>query len=155
MYRWVVLIHILGVSGFLLAHGVSVGVALKLRGELQRDRIRTLLEFSASSLKLFYASLGLLLVGGIWAGFIGQWWSQGWIWWSLVILLVTMGGMYALAMPYYRRLNRAVQMRPSGNPAVSDEELVYLLRSGRGILVAAIGFAGLIAIVFMMVVKPF
>lgn len=33
MYPWLVLLHVLGVFGFLMAHGVSVGVAFALRQE--------------------------------------------------------------------------------------------------------------------------
>ena len=33
MYPWLVLLHVLGVFGFLMAHGISSGVALELRRE--------------------------------------------------------------------------------------------------------------------------
>jgi hypothetical protein len=36
VYSWVKLVHVLAIFGLLAAHGVSVGVAFKLRGE--RDR---------------------------------------------------------------------------------------------------------------------
>lgn len=33
LYQWLVLLHVIAASTFALAHGVSAGVALKLRGE--------------------------------------------------------------------------------------------------------------------------
>lgn len=155
MYRWLVFIHILGVAGFLLAHGVSTFVAIRIRGIREREKLQGLLELSGISIPFFYASLLLLLVGGIWAAFEGSLWSFGWIRWSLGILIVTMLAMYAIALPYYGGLRKKVQMRSSGNPVVSDEELDALLSSPRGLIVSAIGFIGLIAILYLMVMKPF
>ena len=39
MYPLLVLVHVVGVFGFLLAHGVSVGVAFRLRGERNLERV--------------------------------------------------------------------------------------------------------------------
>jgi hypothetical protein len=33
LYQWIVLLHLIAAFTFALAHGVSAGVALKLRGE--------------------------------------------------------------------------------------------------------------------------
>ena len=37
MYSWIVFVHVLGVFGFLLAHGAAAVVAFRLRGE-REDR---------------------------------------------------------------------------------------------------------------------
>jgi hypothetical protein len=37
VHDWLVFIHILGAVGFLLAHGVSIAMALRLQGPAQRD----------------------------------------------------------------------------------------------------------------------
>ena len=46
MYNWWVFLHIAGVFAFLTAHGVSVGVAFKLRRERDPQRILALNELS-------------------------------------------------------------------------------------------------------------
>ena len=48
--------HLAGVFGFLVAHGVSAGVGLRLRKERDPVRARALLDLSASSLNLANAS---------------------------------------------------------------------------------------------------
>jgi hypothetical protein len=163
MYQFWVFVHLLGVFGFLLAHGVAVAVALSLRRERDPQRIRALLELSNWTLGGFYVSILVLLAGGITAGFLGDWWGQGWIWAALGVLLAMMGAMYALASTYYRRVRQAVGLqtpqqtrrgvRPG--PPLSPEELSSLLRSFRPVLIMVVGIGGLLLILWLMVFKPF
>jgi uncharacterized membrane protein len=155
MYPWVVFLHVAGAFGFLLAHGVSVSVMFRLRTERERERITTLLELSSSSITAFYGSIVLLLAAGITAGFIGGWWSRGWIWVSLALFVAIGVAMYPLGSGYFRDIRRAVGMRPSGAPMASDEEIDELLGSGRPIILALVGFGGLLVILWLMIVKPF
>jgi hypothetical protein len=155
MYRWWVLLHIVGVAGFLSAHGVSMYVLYQVRAvDLDRGKILGLLTFSGSTTMPMYVSLLLLLVGGIAAGISGQWFSYWWIWVSLLVLLLTTAGMYVVAKPYFERLKAACEVRPSGVPRVSDEELGQILRGGATNAVAGIGAVGLLIILYLMVFKP-
>ena len=155
MYDWLVLIHILGVLGFVFAHGVSAAMALRLRHERNPDRIRVMLQISSSSLGVFYVSILLLLVGGVWAGFSGDWWGQGWIWVALGLFIANMAFMYAYAAPYYKRVREVMVIEGSGGTAVGDEELERMLRSDRPIVTVWVGLVSLAAIAFLMVIKPF
>ena len=155
MYSWIVFLHVAGAFGFLLAHGVSVAVLLRLRTERKRDRITTLLDLSSSSMTGFYASTVVLLAAGTLAGFVGNWWRMVWIWASLGLFLAIAASMYPLATAYLRRVRAAVGKRPSGAPMASDEEIDELLGSGRPVLIAVIGFGGLLVILWMMMFKPF
>lgn len=154
-YRWWVLLHILGVATFLAAHGVSMWVAFKVRGERDRTRIETLLQLSGSSVALMYTGLLVLLIGGVIAGFAGHWWSFGWIWLAIGLLVMISGVMMGVSSPYYRRIKEAVKLRPSGVPRVSDEELDELLRARAPLVAAWLGVATLAAIIWLMVWKPF
>jgi hypothetical protein len=155
MYRWWVLLHIVGVAGFLTAHGVSMYVLYQVRAvDLDRAKIHGLLTFSGATTMPMYVSLLLLLVGGIAAGISGRWFSYAWIWISLLILLLTTAGMYVVAKPYFERLKAACEVRPSGVPRVSDEELKQILDGPATTTVAAIGGAGLLIILYLMVFKP-
>ena len=73
MYRWLVLLHVLGVFGFLMAHGISVSVAFTLRRERKFENIQALLNLSNSSLGVLHGSLAVLFLTGIVIGFIGHW----------------------------------------------------------------------------------
>ncbi len=155
MYRWWVLLHIVGVAGFLTSHGVSMYVLYQVRlVDLDRGRILGLLTFSGSTTIPMYVSLLLLLVGGILAGISGQWFSYWWIWVSILVLLLTTVGMYVVAKPYFERVKAACEVRPSGVPRVSDEELRQILRGPATNTVSAIGGVGLLIILYLMVFKP-
>lgn len=162
MYSLLVFLHILGAFGFLLGHGASANVAFKLRAEKSRERICTLLDLSSASLSLTYGSLLLLLLAGIVAGFMGNWWGRLWIWAALALLVVVIALMYTVATPYYTRLRKAVGLpymdgmkQHPPDPPVSEPELWQLLDSARPVTVAAIGGVGLALILALMVFKPF
>ena len=71
---------------------------------------------------------------------------------SIAILVVTIGLMTAVAKPYFAKVKEACQLRPSGVPRISDEELGDVLTSPRAHLITAIG---LLAILYLMIFKPF
>jgi plastocyanin len=101
-----------------------------------------------------YGGLGVLLVGGIVAGFLGHWWGQAWIWASIGILVLVAVAMWALATPYYRRVGTVARAMAGGSEAVTEEQLAQILRSPRLWPVAWIGFGGLLAILYLMLFKP-
>ena len=154
MYRWWVFVHVAGVLAFLAAHGVSMGVLFRLRKERDPGKVNELLQLSASSTRAFYPALGVLLLGGIVAGFLGHWWSQAWIWAAIGILLVVTMVMYAAATPYYKRIRFVAQAMESGSQAVTGQQFDEILRSSRANWVAGIGGIGLLAILYLMMFKP-
>jgi len=149
--RWWLLLHLLGVFGFLLAHGVSVNVAFRIRKERDRVKIKDLISLSGSSVRLMYVSLALLLAGAFAMTFQLHLWGATWIRLSLALLIVTIIFMIGMASPYYKRVSEAVELRPSGVPRKSDEELEVILRSPVPMIVAGAGFFSLFAILYMMV----
>lgn len=153
-YNWWKLLHILGVLGFVMFHGVSVWVALRLRKERDRARIAELLQFSGSSVLGMYVSIGLLVLFGVAAGFAGKWWGYWWIWIAIAILVGMMAEMSAVAKPYYQRVKEAVEVRPSGVPRRSDEELEEILRSRLALANVVVGFVALAVLAWLMVFKP-
>ena len=155
MYEWLVLIHILGVLGFMFTHGVTAAMTLRLRHERNPDRIRVMLQISSSSLAVFYISTLLLLVGGVWAGFSGDWWGQGWIWVALGVFLANMIFMYAVPVPYYKKIREVMTIEESGSSAVGPEQLEAMLLSNLPIVVLAVGLLSLGFIAYLMVLKPF
>lgn len=154
MHRWWVFLHIAGVFGFLMAHGVSVYVTLRLPKEREPARVSQLLELSASSVGFMWNSIGALLVGGIAAGFTGHFWGQGWIWAAIVVLVLVMAAMYAMGTTWAKRLRTISGAMAGGTQAVSDAQFDEILRSKRPYTIAAIGFVGLLVILWLMIFKP-
>lgn len=153
--RWWILLHVIGAFGFVTSHGVSISVALRLRKERDRARITELLQFSGSSILWMYVSLGVLLLGGIISGFKLHVWGFGWIWTALAVLIAMIGEMSMIARPHYQKVKEAVQLRPSGVPRKSDEELELLLRSPVALVNTTLGFASLAFILWLMILTPY
>ncbi len=161
MYGIVVLLHVLGAFGFVLAHGISMLVSFRLRTERDRARQAHLFELSSAGINLMYIGLGLLLVAGVAAGFLGGHWGRGWIWTAIGVLVVVMGVMYAVATPFYGRMRVAAgapvpdQIKARYGSSVTDADLAELATSNRPMWLAAVGGIGLIAIIWLMLAKPF
>ena len=162
MYRWLVILHVLGVFGFLMAHGISVGVAFTLRRERNLEHIQALLNLSSSSLGILHGSIAVLLVTGIVSGSIGHWWSRAWIWLSMGLLIAMYTYMGIAASGYYARVRKAAGLaymqgfkpHPVGEPA-PPEEINDLLSRPLPIWLALAGFGSLAIIAWLMMAKPF
>jgi hypothetical protein len=109
-----------------------------------------------------YLSLLVLLAAGITLGFLGSWWSRGWIWVSLGTLLVILVVMGAIASSHFHRVRKAVGLpyregnkEHAGVDPASPEEVQSLLNSGKSHLLALIGLGGWGVILWMMLFKPF
>lgn len=154
-YRWVVFIHVASAFGFFIIHGASINVAFRLRKEREPERIRGLLQLSSGTITLSYVFLGLLLAGGIVAGFMGEWWGQRWIWTALILLLLITGLMFPLGTLFYRKVSNVLSM---ATPSVREQvmaELDSLLSSPRPWILAVVGYGGLLVIMWLMMFKPF
>ena len=161
-YPWIVLLHVVGAFGFVMAHGASAFAALRIRSERDPARVAALLDLSAFSLGLMYVSLLILLIAGITAGFMGNFWGSLWIWLAIGVLILVIGAMYPMGSLHYAKVRRAVGIKPYSDPKdapppepLSGPELEAVLASSRPFLLAAIGGIGLLVIIWLMVVKPF
>lgn len=162
MYRWLVYIHILAVFIFLLAHGGSASVTLRLRRETDRSRIAALLDLSSASLGVMYLSLLVLLVAGIILGFLGKWWGLGWIWVSLALLVLMAAAMYVRASIPFHRVRQAAGLpyfdgrRTQPAAAPSNDEVVRAAAAAiRTAEVTVTGVVPIAIILWLMMFKPF
>ncbi|WP_374686317.1 hypothetical protein [Promineifilum sp.] len=164
MYQWLVYIHVLATFAFLLTHGVSSVVALRLRHQRDPVLARAWLELNASGgiMGVLYGSLLALLVSGIISGFMGDWWGRGWIWLSLVLLIGIIVAMFLLGSRHYSQVRKALGMawfdgrkaQPPGEAAPA-EEIEALLAQAPAMPLAIIGFGGIAVILWLMMFKPF
>jgi len=157
-YLWWKLAHILGILGFIAAHGVSTAMAFGLRKERDPVRIRALLDLSRRTRSWMYLSLLVLYATGIVDGFLGHWWGQGWIWIALILLTFLLVVAIPAVVPYYAEIRRAVTPPEGGDPSsgrVGPEELARLLSSSRPLAIFWIETIGIVVVAWLMVLKPF
>jgi plastocyanin len=154
MHRWWVFLHVAGVFAFLMAHGVSAYVTFKLRSERDPSRVSHLLELSASSVGVMWNSIGVLLLGGVLAGFTGHFWGQAWIWVAIGVLVVVIVAMYAMGTTWAARLRTISAAMTEGTEAVSSEQFEKILRSRRPYTIAGVGFVGLAVLLWLMLFQP-
>ena len=164
MYQWLVFAHILGVFCFLLAHGTTAAVAFALRRQREVERVRVLLDLSRGVTIVADVFLLVLLAAGITAGFMGNWWHQGWIWASLGLFILIGVTMTPLGS---RPLNRIRQLVHADNPsrsetishsfldAPAEKQLAVLLAATHPWLLTVIGGGGFVLILWLMLFKPF
>ena len=147
-YNVLKFLHLLGLTAFLLGHGVSAGVSLALRARPSVETSKLLLRLSVRAYVVAYPGLLLLIVTGVWMGFAGSWWGHGWIWAGIGVLVVVFVFMGALSAAYHKA--RAVD-----GDKVPDSEMAERLARTRPVALATIGSVALVVLVFLMVLKPF
>ncbi|MBA2381519.1 MAG: DUF2269 family protein [Chloroflexi bacterium] len=162
MYLWIVLLHIVGAFLFVASHGVAMWMVNEVPRQRDSRRVAALLDLSSTSLTGVYVGLLLLLVGGIWAGVEGGHFSRGWIWAAVVVLVVIIAAMYVVATPFFKELRTALGQRTQGlakdapDPTpLSEEEILAIAARTPVAALSAIGFLGLLIILWLMVLKPF
>jgi small-conductance mechanosensitive channel len=162
IYELLLFTHLIGLALFLMAHGAAVFLSVSLGRERAPERLRAMLDLSMSSLVASYAGLLLLIASGVTLGFMGQFWSAGWIWASLLVLIGMMLFMMYMGMTYFSKIRRAVGLLPYRRthqvelgPEASPEDIEKLLTSARLPITAVVGGLGLLVLIGLMVLKPF
>lgn len=162
IYPLVVFVHVLAAFAFVLAHGVSVFVALRLRSERQTERVAALLDLSRSSIGAASLALIVLFLAGIAAGFLGNHWGRLWIWVSIGLIVVLWAAMGAIGSRHFNELRLAIGLPstygkrddPLPEPRPSAE-VATMLASSRPYWLAAIGGGGLVLLLWLMAFQPF
>ena len=164
MYQWLIFAHILGIFGFLLAHGTVAAVAFALPRQRGVERVRVLLDLSRGVSMVASVSLLVLLAAGITAGFMGNWWGQGWIWTALGLLILMSISMSVLGSRPFNRLRMLVQRNESTRSETishssldtsAEKQLAVLLAATHPWLLTVIGGGGFVLILWLMMFKPF
>ncbi len=155
-----VFLHVLGAFAFVLGHGASIGVAFRLRKEKDRARMAALLDVSSWGITFMYIGLLVMIVAGVILGFMGNFWGSWWLWVSIALLVLVMGAMYGIAMPYYLgvRVLSGARIPPSAQAKAEARATEGLLEtlptSWRPMALAGIGGVGLAVILWLMIAQP-
>jgi hypothetical protein len=154
-------LHVASAFAFVLAHGVSVFVSLRLGAERDPVRVGALLDLSLFAVRIATLMLIIVTLSGIVAAFVGDHWGRGWIWASLGILLVLWAWMSIRGVRYFDQVRHALGKRGAydrakdPDPEPNPGQLETLLISSRPVELTAVGVFGLGIIVWLMVTKPF
>jgi hypothetical protein len=154
MYSWLVVLHLVGLAVFLVAHGVSMWVAFRIRGESNRDVVAALLGMSARGSQVMYLGLLLLGIGGLGAAASAGWLTAGWVVASYVTVVVIVLLMYMLGAGFYYPLREGLEGTEK-TPRLDDAELVARLQNRRPEALAVVGGVGLLVLFWLMTLKPF
>lgn len=156
------LIHVLAALAFVLAHGTSAAVSLRLRALRDRATIVAYLDLSERTMGATYATLLVVFVGGIISGIAGGYWTSGrlWLWASLAIFIGIAFQMSFVRWRYLLRVRNALGISPDqragkGLPPGSDEELAGALDSRIPVVNFVVGVGGIAVLVWLMMMKPF
>jgi uncharacterized membrane protein len=144
--------HIVGVLLFAGGHGVAVALAFMLPKAEDGTRASAYMRLSYVSVYPMQAGLGLLIGSGVALGFLGGWWGQLWIWLALDVLLATMALMFAMTLDAYTVVRDRLTEE---GPAAWDAEARALVTLRRAVILLVTGSGSLLAILFLMVFKPF
>lgn len=165
VYPWLVFLHVLGVFGFLLAHGASAIVTFRVRRERDLARVGALLDLSRSGNVVANICLLVFLLAGIIAGFMGNWWGQGWIWAALGLLIALAVVMFALGSGPLERVRDLLKARERSSEAgdaaeaaaegATEKQVAALLDATHPVLITVLGGGVLVVILWLMMFKPF
>jgi hypothetical protein len=153
-YGWWKFIHLVGVVGFVAAHGTSMAATVLVRRIRDPQQVAGILQMSAATVSAFYVSTVVLLVGGFGAGFKGQWFDQGWIWVSLGLLVAVGILMFPMAKSHFRRIRMVLELMETGT-TVSRDDFARVVNAGNPVLTVGVGVVAIFLIVYLMVLKPF
>jgi hypothetical protein len=159
MYQWVVFAHVASVLAFMLAHGILVTVMWAMRREPDPERSMTFFNDlpKATGLRIL---LALVVASGAIAGFMGSWWSSGWIWASLLLLTLIAVGMWRFGGGYFGLVEEAALAAIAArntDPANPAPQAAFdaARRSWQTIGMSVLGLGGLAIILWLMMFKPF
>lgn len=155
MYRLLVFLHVGSAFLFMLAHGATAAAMFRLRREREPAVIAALLEVRRWAEIPFNLSSAVMFLSGIALGFMGRWWSSGWIWTSLGLLVAITLVMGIFGRQYLDRAAALVEPGPVRADAEPVGDIEDTLDSGRPMLLAVTGIGSFLAIVWLMMFKPF
>jgi hypothetical protein len=157
-YRWLLFLHVGSVLVFMLAHGVQVTAAWKMRWEADPAEIGSLFAPLPLTRWLRYTLLGVLITGVVLVAFLNIW-TSAWIWLSLGLLAVIWALMYVWGGAFLTAIEETCQaaVEAAGTSSEADARAAFD-RARRSWLVPAmtvVGLGGVGVILWLMIFKPF
>ena len=160
-FQLILCVHVLSAFVFFAAHGVSITVGLWISTVRDPVRLHAALDLSGHVRTTSNLSLGILLLSGLAAGFLGDSWGSAWIWISLLLFAFFTVLMWTRIGPAFRLLRSLIgPVGTQGETLSAVDPAMYprvdaIIRRLRLPAVAWAGTAWLIVMVYLMVARPF
>jgi hypothetical protein len=159
---WLIFLHTLSAITFFLAHGTSMAMAFQLRKETDFARIRAMLDLSMSTIGVMFIAFLVMGLTGLIMPFILRLWGKGWIWASIVLMVIVFLQMVLMNERRYKPLRRMVGLPymirgdhfPAEEPARQADVEVHLRKMNANELVI-VGYGIPMFVLWLMVFKPF
>ena len=159
---WIVFLHVLSAFTFFLAHGASVAMAFRIRSETNFDRIRAMLDLSAFTIRTVFRAFLAMGLTGLTLPFILKLWGKGWVWLSIVLMLIVTIQMGLMDEKRYKVLRRLVGLPymkgskefPAEEPA-SQQEVQEFLKGLKTTDLVVYGYVIPMIVLWLMMFKPF
>lgn len=162
LIRWLIFVHVLAALTFFLAHGTSAAMAFKIRKETDFTRIGAMLDLSWSTAIVMGISFLIMGLTGLILPFLIHIWNKGYIWASIVLMLVVFIYMAVFNETHYKQLRRLVGLPyMKGNkelpaePPSSPEEVAALLDKTGVTGLVVVGYIIPAIVLWLMIFKPF
>lgn len=158
-----VVLHVLSAMTFALLHGPSVVAMFMLRRERELPKVQALLTISRRSSELSWIGWTALALTGALLAAAEHTWKEPWVWGSIVVLIFTTGLMSPLAARAFNHAREAAGlpwfdgkgMREPLPPDAAELAVALDRIRARSAPIAILGILGLVALVWLMVAKPF
>ena len=160
---WLVFLHTLSAMAFFLGHGTSIAMAFQIRKEKDFARIRAMLDLSMTTwipMGIAFIVMGLT---GLTMPFILKLWDKGWIWTSIVLMVIVTVQMGVMNDKRYKHLRRLVGLpymiggktfpaEPPASQEVVEAHIKEKLKVGD---LVSVGIVIPVIVLWLMVFKPF
>ena len=159
---WLIFLHTLSAITFFLGHGTSIAMAFRLRKETDLARIRAMLDLSESTMIVTFVAFLIMGLSGLVMPFILKLWGKGWIWASIVLMMIPFLQMVLMNEKRYKILRKLVglpyrqgnKILPAEAPASQAEIEAHIQKMKVADLVV-VGYVIPMMVLWLMVFKPF
>jgi hypothetical protein len=163
MYQIILYLHVAGALGFFLFHGATASAMFGLKREGAASQAELLIRTREIASAGAFVSMMVMLVAGIILGFMGRFWSDVWIWASIVLILVIGTLMGRDGRNFFDRVSYAVNPEKYKAPKdkkddpepPTEEDLAGELAKGRPLMLTVTGIVALALFLWLMMFKPF
>lgn len=160
---WLVFLHTLSAMAFFLAHGTSIAMAFQIRKEKDFARIRAMLDLSNSTVIFMGVAFLVLGLTGLTMPFILKIWNKGWIWTSIVLMVIVFVQMAIMNDKRYKHLRRMVGLPymiggknfPAEPPASQVDVEAHIRDKLKVGELVVVGIVIPVIVLWLMVFKPF
>jgi len=162
LISWLIYLHVLASLTFFLSHGTSVAMAFKIRSETDTERIKAMLDLSASTVMALFISFLVMGLSGLALPFFFKLWGTGWVWTSIVLTLFIFIWMSLFNERAYKHLCKLVGLpymvrnkEFPPEPSASQEEIRAHIQSVSVHQLAIFGYGVPDMILWLIIFKPF